>query len=240
MSIGAEALVAQIGILPARDEMLTKEDGRDATKLPEMWRAEVRAWLAQSKPKRFTLCRQYHFERTLNALSNPLPTDLFSQLQDAGKQAECRATLERSRAYALAHWPVRYLDRPTGQQILQPGQIELLGACAILAVLDDPDRMVDELRMETLEETQVEAFKANFPDLHEMLVAIVWEEIDRRALDKDYFMLWGTELTFRRLIGMPPEMAISDAKRPEPSAGKPTIKADFSSLKTRAQKLQEK
>jgi hypothetical protein len=241
--ISAEALVAQIGVIPGKDEMLTKEDGKAAVGIEALWRAEVRAWFDQTKPKRFQLCKQYPFEKTLDLLSSDLPGDLFSQLTQAALVTECQALLDRARAYALSKWPVRYLDRPErqGGVLLQPGQIELMEACATLAVLDDPDRVVDELRMETLEDTQVTAFKSVFPDLHKMLVAICWDEIDRKAHgDKEWFMTWPTELIFRRLIGLPPEMSISKEARPEPAAAHPTIKVDFGKLKTNAQRLNEK
>jgi hypothetical protein len=240
--IAAEALVAQIGIFPGPAEILTKEDKKAAEGIEKLWRGEVRAWLEQDKPKRFTLAKQYPFEKTLDLMTSDLPAELFSQLKDAAVLTECQAQLDRARAFARSKWPVRYLDRPERPAglLLQPAQVELMGACAVVAVLDDPDRIVEELRMETLETAQIEAFKAIYPDLHKMLVAITWDEVDRRALDKEYYMTWGTELVFRRLLGMPPQLAITTAQRPPPAAGHPTIKVDFGRFKTNAQKLNER
>lgn len=237
--IGAEAVVAQAGILPKPTKVLTEEDGQAARELPELWRSEIAAWLDQKQPRAFRLPTAHDFEKTLNALTTPLPHDLFSQLTEPGLVAECRVVLDRARAYALTKWPVRHLDKPERQVLLQPGQVELMGANADLAVLDDPDRMVDELRMETVTGSQVEAFKAVYPDLFQMLTAIMWEEIDRKALDADYSMSWGTELVVRRLVSLPPAMSIAKVERPPPAAASPTISARFDSLKTKAQRLSE-
>lgn len=243
LKIAAEALVGVTGVFP-QDGPVTREQGRRAERVAKEWRAAVDAWLDQKEPADFKWVKPPDHEKTLEDLTSGITADrgaelvsllVVPELADAYLQH-----LSDAREYLRALWPAFELDTPRGPRLVVPGKIERGRVASLLAVVDDPERVLDEMRMGTLTYPQADAFRRVYPRLHEMLVAMIREALALKP--KAYVMPWWQERVYRVLLDLKPSMSLSRVEQPPPRAANPNISVDTKAekLQTRAQVLAQR
>jgi hypothetical protein len=239
VTLAAEALVAVTGIFP--DEPLGPPAGVVARRLPGEWRASVKAFFGQG-PRKFRLYPRPAHEATLERLTRgaDLPM-LTSRLADSELVTEYGVVLNNAREYVRERWPSLERDRFTGPQLLEPGFTQMAAAWAILAVVNDPGRLLVEVLSATVLAEQVQAVKDVYPALHGMLVALIDE---RKKLElarkQSWTVSWGKERVLRIVLGLPPDVSIGQAPQPPARAAGARINIDFSSAQTHAQRIEAK
>lgn len=240
MSLAAECLVSVTGIMSPR--RVRRADGKEAARVPLEWRREAREWLEQAGERKFRLGPRPDHERTLDSLTRGISTeelaDITAELEPEAA-ADYAAQLSNAREYLRARWPALALDTPAGPRLLEPSRSALGEAYAILAVLDRPARVLDEMRMGTLQPPQVDALAAVFPGLLGMLQALVQEEILRQVANRrSWSMPWPKERIWRALLGLQPELPLSEAVQPPARMANPApIEIDFRSQASKADRL---
>ena len=241
--LAAEALVAVTGIF--HDEPLGPKDGERARQLPGEWRSEVKAFFEQTKPRKFRLYPRPAHAATLDKLVAGIQQDRISRLTTrlANQDIANGYLLALSNAieYVRERWPALKLDTFAGPRLLEPGWATMAEAWEILAVIDRPGRLIDEMLMGTVGAAQVTAVQTVYPALFEMLRGIIEE---RRQLSlarsQSWSVPWRLERVLRILAGMPPDVAISQAPQPPARAARASFDIDFTSSQTRAQRLEAK
>lgn len=242
----AEALLAVTGLFPDMAKPIGKGQAADAAALPGRWLRRVSAWLEAEKWARFRLQPMPAYLATYEKLTAPIGLDEIGRytatIADQNISDAYKASLSNAREYARANWPVLSMDTATTPRLLEPGKPVVGQATAMLAVLDDPGRVLDELDMGTLTEDQAKAFRTCYPALYEMLRRFFEAEIlRRRARVKSFTIPYARELQLRTLLGMPAEMSITEVQRPPPrmtSTGAPRLKIAVEP--TKAQRLEAK
>lgn len=240
MPLATEALVAVTGVLNPRP--VTRTDGKEAARLPLEWRREVRDWFDQQRAHKFRQAPQPDHERTLDNLTRGIDLEKLAELHAALEPeaaAEYAAQLSNAREYVRERWPALALDTPTGPVILPPSLTEMGEACDVLAVIENPSRVLSELRYGTLSFSQVDAMAAVYPALTEMLRAMVQEEIlRRRSRQRTWEMPWWQEQLWRILLQMPPDVPIAEVKQPPARAASPApIEIEFRSQASKSERI---
>ena len=237
----AEALLATTGILP---DPLQPADGALARGLPDEFRAEVAAFLDAKAPRAFRAPKPVDPAKLLDTLIRGLDasqrSELVAGLQDPGLGDAYLTVLESARQLVRTEIPQLEQQTPLGPKPLPLGEVERGRIAATVAVVNDPSRILEEMRMGTLTAAQASAFGAAYPQLFEMLKAMVWEELVKRfKTPEGYDLPWPKERVLRTLVGLPPELSITKVEQPRPEAAHPDIKVDFKGrLETKAQRLE--
>lgn len=238
-ALAAEAILAVTGIFV--DDAITPEQGKKAEGLAARWRAEVAAFLDQKSPKAFKLPKARDHEKVLDRLieghDDAKRQLLVRDLTDPDVAVAYLDALGKAVAELRERWPGFTIDSPIGERYVVPGVVERGRARSFLAVIESPDRVLAEMRAGTLTTAQADLFKDVFPRLHQMLAAILGEEINARKRDKKYRVVWDKERVLRTLFGMKPALSLTRAEQ-KPEKGTPKIRVDFSRLRTRAQTLE--
>lgn len=235
--IAAEALLAVTGIFP--EDPLTPKDGKLAETTEKRWRAEISAFFDQMDFRKFKAAKVPDHEKTLDRLIKPLDprerSELVSLLAIPELGEAYLMALVNARNVARAAFSMLQMDSITGPIDLPPGVVEQGKSSAILSVVDDPDRVLDEIRSGTLTRPQAAAFKAAYPELLKMLSFIIWDIAQKRG--KAAPVSFDKQRVLRLLVGLPPQGSLSKAQQQPTAKAPPAIKIDFDKLKTRAQVL---
>lgn len=243
MSLTAEALLAVVGIFP--DEPISPSDAKLAIAIPRTWRAEVLEWIDQEKPQKFKLPKAPNHAKIREALVQGIDADVsatvLSSIADDALVFDFQATWSNAREYLRSEWPMIQRQVAAGPpKLVEPGRVEQGRAASLLFVVDDPSRVVEELRMGTLTAAQAKAFRTCHPALFEMLHAIIDEELRLRRARKDAYELHSSKVrVYRNLIGLPPEAPFEFAENEPPKMAQPSISVRFKPerIQTRAQEL---
>lgn len=246
MALAAEALLAVTGLFPT--DPLGPAEGRDAKALPKQWKAAIDAFLDAATPTKFDMPPHVDWEKTWAKLSAGIDQEqiatVTASLVDDAIDQDFKVTLSNAWEYVRSRWPVYQMDTVSKRAptLLPPGRVELGKAETLLATLDDPSRIVDEMRSHTLTYDQAAALKGVYPALYDMLKAILDEALDRReGAKKDFTVGHAKETVIRKLWGVPPGVELSRVEPPaaKPGESAPNIKIDFSRQETKAQSLQD-
>jgi hypothetical protein len=237
----AEALLAVTGIFP---DPLKPADGRAASALPKQWRAEVRQFFDQEKPRAFRAPPKVDPAKLQDTVIRGVDADkragLVAGLADADLGLAYLDALDHALEVVRAGIPSLTRDTPLGPAQLPLGKVEGMRIASLVAVVNDPARVLEEMQMGTLTTAQAEAFGDVYPSLAERLSSLIWDElVARYKTPEKYALPWAKERVLRTLVGLPPSAPISQAAPPPPKGSTPpTIKVDFQkALATRAQRL---
>lgn len=241
MMLAAEALIAVTGLFPERP--LTAKDGREAEKLPKIWTAEIRDFL-DGRPVRFRAPPAVNYRKTLDRLAAGIDVeeaaDLTQNLASDDVAREYKVALSNAREYLRAQWPKLQLMEPTGPEILEPGEIELGRLSTLYATVNDPGRVLAEMRSRSLTKAQVDALAGAFPGLYEMLKAIVADQIQRRTVEaRSYRVPWDQKVVLNKVWQFPQNVPLSQIQQEPPkSAPVPQVKIDFERQRTKAETIE--
>jgi hypothetical protein len=245
MGIVGEALVAVTGLFP--DRPLRGSDGLAARALPGEWRAQVKAFFDQDRPRRFKLYPRPAHEAMLDRLTGGGPVadeDLVVKLASSDVIYDYLAVLRGARGYVKDRWPALSQDTFTGPRLLEPGATSMGAAWAIHAVVEDPSRLLVEMLSGTVQAAQVDAVKTVYPTLFQLLEQLIGE---RKAIEQgkklSWSIDWPKERVLRILFGLPPDVAVKELGQQGAADGGDRSKVpqiDFASSQTRAQRIEAK
>jgi hypothetical protein len=239
--LAAEALAAVTGIL--QDEPVTRDQGKLARALPREWKAAVDAFLTERKFRAFRMPRAGDHDDLLEQLTAGVDAQrraaLVSRLADPGLGQAYLEVVARATAWLRSRWPSLQLDTPIGPRALPPSRTERWRCASLMAVVDHPGRILDEMRAGTLTSEQAEAFRACYPALFGMLRQMIWTALALRYKTPERYALpYDRELVLRRLVGLRPDVSLAKVDQPPASpAPTPKVDVDFRSLRSKAQDL---
>lgn len=235
LSVSAEALVAVSGIL--RDKPLTEVTAEAARNLPRAWSEKVTAFFTETEWRPFKVPKVPDYEETYDALAVGLsPEDkakLLAEVRDQELGDAYSFQVDAARGYLLERWPINQRDTATGPRNEPPSTMQQGQAWSLFTVINDPNRILDEMLMGTLLEEQAEAFREVCPGLFDRLRGLIDMEIkERQAKSNDFAVAWDRERVLRTLMGLPQEVPITEKKRggdaPPEASPAAEINIDFS------------
>lgn len=230
MTLQSDALLATTGLFPTG---ISEKEHIGSQAIPATWPKRLARWVGNEEQTEFVYVPpRSDMEKTFTKLAVP-PSELevvawFEGIgaDDVELQADYFASLMRARDYVVAIWPKFSIETAAGPQILPLSHDDAAEMWSVLQVLDDPDRIIDELESRTLTATQALAFRECYPDLYALInEGIDAALIDKRAKDDAFDLGWEREAVLNILRGKPPEdMPVPPPPPPQP-AGKLKIDA---------------
>jgi len=217
-SIECDALLAVTGIFP-RD--ITPRDHAASQAIVTKWEQRLRRWVsAEAKP--FKYVPPKNLEALWLRLATP-PSEPEVQAWVEGMAldpilvADYFLGLTAARDYLVAAWPKYTYDTLAGPKILPLSPDDTEEVWSQILVLDDPERILDEMDSRTLTAAQVAAFKTAYPELYAFANQILDDEIaSQLARNPDWAPGWEWEAMLRTLRGAPPEDAPPPTPPPPP------------------------
>lgn len=227
MSLVGEALVATTGFLGGLRQV-TEEDVRLAEALLTSVAARAAHFIQREKQRPFKMQPQRNVQgirRSLQAvLTDTAKAEAINGIEPV-LGADYLDTFEQARDIALACYPVTEIPAMNGSIDLDPPEDEQQEWLSILAVLEDVERLLEELEMFALTVTQVSRFRDVYPELHAFMASVFDEEMaERTNADPKWTLTEDKESALRVFKGMEAEELI----RPLPPAipTRPPPKAD--------------
>lgn len=226
MDATAEILVATTSVLvphaPPPDAFYA------ATAYTDAWPGRVTSWLRSAGVRKFKLPPNSDVALVRSQLERPLTEteqrDMVAGISDPLLQAEFLATLNLARRFLSDGYPLQEVDTVLGVGVeLDPAPDEAARWLAQVAVLEDPNRILDELEMGSLEQAQVLAFKAVMPALWAELWGYVQAELTAMRLEGVEALPYDREAGVRTLgqLGWEAPVVVEQSPPPEEAERKP-------------------
>ena len=242
VELRADCLLAVTGLFP--DEISDRER-QVAAVLPDAWGRRLKTWLG-AKQAEFPYVEPKDMEKIFPKVAADLaPGEVEALLgpvlaEDPELGAAYHRNLQRARQYLVGVWPRVVIDSMAGPKVMPLSVDDRAEIFSVFQVLDDPDRILDELAAGTLTEAQAAAFRACFPALWQeanaRLDQAMAEKMSRRATDEDGVATsdsglgwepgWAKETLIRTFRGLPPEVPFVPPPQPTKDVSKFEIDAD--------------
>ncbi len=236
LALTAEVLAAGVGVLS--NDPIKTGDLVVASRLPGKWRKGVDAFMKGQPcdPGREGGLAKLDMEKSLEQLTEPVES-AAEIVVNVGNSDLGQAVLDvvvAARQYLAAQWPTVVVSQAWGPELMDVSPTEKRRAAALLAVVDAPGAVLDEMRAHTLEPAQAEAFRVCYPQLFQMLADLIWEELSACTAKKP--LPWRQEQVLRVLWNVPPQQQI---QTPRGTGGGSPGSAPIRSkeLQTKAQRL---
>lgn len=236
MSLRSDSLLAVTGLFPK--DITAKEHAAAAT-VPDTWTRRLTQWVKAEEQAPFVYVPpKADMDKVFEQLAIP-PAELEVAgwleglgVDDIELQADYFTALMRAREHVTGAWPKHSIDGPTGPRLLPLSQDDAEEVWGLIKVLDDPERLLEEMRCWTLTTSQALAFRTCYPDLYAHAnQAIDTAIIDKRAKDDDFTLGVERESVLNVFRGMPPE----EAPLPPPAPPAPPGKFQIDPEKDRTQ-----
>lgn len=211
MSLRSDCLLAVTGIFP--DEITPKEHGAAMDVLPR-WERKLRAWVIGDQGA-FEYKEPPDLEKLFMLLAVPIPQATLDDWVHGLGAGDAELVVDyalpgkgvqRARDYVVNAWPKFSIAGPAGPEILPLSTDDAHEMWSLIQVLDDPDRVLEEMESLTLTDSQALAFLTCYPDLHGWALGILQDELsNRRAKGKGFDLGSEKEAMLETLKGLPPE-----------------------------------
>jgi len=221
MSLRSDALLAVTGLFP---KAISPKEHIASHGVAETFTQRLRSWVTAGQ-KPFKYVAPPDLDKIWTALATP-PSRLEVAnwiegigVEDPELQADFWAGLTRARQHVIDAWPKFHIDGPAGPQILPLSYDDAHEVWSILQVLDDAERILDEMDAWTLTPSQALAFRTGFPDLYAHASSVLGRAMaEQRAKNIDWALSWEAEAVFNTLHGDPPEDMPPPPPPPQPEA----------------------
>lgn len=163
----ADCLLAVVGLLP---EKITARERQAAELLPAKFADHARAWWKKDRKPYKEIKPPRDLDALLDAVSvKPTSAQLAAWLKRAGDDTEAieamHVGLGKARAYLVQQWPRIPFQTFAGTQMLPLSIDDTAEVISLWAVMNSPERILDEMDAYTLTDTQALAFRTVFPAL---------------------------------------------------------------------------
>ncbi|HEU4369638.1 MAG TPA: hypothetical protein VFV05_15570 [Methylomirabilota bacterium] len=207
MSIRSDSLLSVSGVLPAK---LAPKHVLASTKVPDAFAARLAKWTTLPQQPFKAIPPLKDMDRLFDKLAAELDQDEVAVWleaigpDDPELSGEYLDGISRARDYLVAKWPRVVIDDGMGPEVLPPAFDDELTWTSIYAVLDDSERLLDELEAWTLTPEQALAFRVVFPSLHgHVIESLKAAAAALRA--KGQYLGWERLGQLRILQGLEPE-----------------------------------
>lgn len=234
----AECLIATTGVLP--DEV-TDADKMAAETLPARFERRLRAWLGAPQGSFVYVAPPKDLGKLFDKIAaEPMDAELAAWRAGIGQDvpelaALFEAGIRRARDVLTDAWPRVVLTGPEGVRVLELENDDAEEAHSVWLVVNDPERVVQELEGYSLTDSQARAFREAFP----ALATFVREALEagiasRRARSKAWELGEDREGVLRILFGLPPEAPLIAPPTPAPPAAA-KVNVDPERIRTQGQ-----
>lgn len=183
MSSISEAIVGVTGVL----EPEPIDDGTlgAAAELTTPWQRRIKKWVRGKEIKPFARPRIRDWKATRLQLETILTDTQRKSLVkplnklDPALANDYLADLDRCREFLLTAFPKSEIDSVMGPHELEPNRQALSVWLSQVAVIEDPDRILTDMEMGTLEDSQVTAFEQCYPEIYLELYGMVNSELTK-------------------------------------------------------------
>ncbi len=220
MSLRSDCLLAVTGIFPT---VITPRQHVASLAIEQAWQKRLTRWI-NGEQQPFTYVPPKDLEVIWNQLAlEPDQIQVSAWLEGVGhevpeEQADFYTGLRHARSYLVDAWPKFHLMTQAGPKILPLSHDDAHEVWSLIQVLDDPDRMLEEMEARTLTPTQAVAFSEVYPDLYAYANEVLATAISTRlAKDPMWAPGWEWEAVLRTFRGQAPEAL----PPPPPPAPKP-------------------
>lgn len=237
MSLRSDCLLAITGLFP--DGVTPREHAASVT-VPDTWAKRLRKWVTAEQGPFTYVPPKRDMEKLFSQLVAPLDTNEVGQwiegigIDDVELSVDYPTALMRARKYLADAWPKFSVTAADGARILPLSADEAEEMSSILQVLNDPEKVLDEMFSWTLTADQALAFRTCYPDLYAHADnAIVGRLTELRAKDPTWEMGVEKEAILNLLRGQPPEEM--PPPPPEPPTPAEKVKLDPDRDRTQAE-----
>jgi len=232
MSLAAESLLSLTGIFPTS---VSDREQVASISVPETL-AKRAAKLLTAEPAEMAYREPGDLDKSFATLSAPLAQEQIEALQTSvGEEQwpEYFAALSRARDYLVQAWPKFQVNGPAGVEMLPLSYDDEEEIASLIAILDDPMSLLDELASRTLTVSQADAWRTVYPEMHAALSdALTGAIVEKRMRDGEWTLEGDLESVINILNGDPPEPA-----PPKPLSSQkpsPDFSANPDAVKTQA------
>lgn len=210
MSLQSDALLAVTGLFP---ETISAREHAASEVVPATFAKRATRWVKTEELSEFVFVEpKKDLDKLFDVLAvPPNELDVAQWVEGLGVDdhelvADFYTSLIAARQYVVNSWPALTVDGAAGIRILPLSHDDAAEVWSIIQVLDEPERVFDELDARTLTATQALAFRECYPELYKIAdEAIEAALIEKRAKDDDYDLGWEREACLNTLRGKPPE-----------------------------------
>jgi hypothetical protein len=238
MSVQSDSLLVVTGLFP---KAISPQEHAASEAIPTTFAKRAARWVKNEELAEFKFVEPpKDFDKLFAKVAEPL-TELEVEAwamgldpDDLTLQLEFQSSLVGAREYLKNAWPAFNVEGAAGPKLLPLSFDDAAEVWSLFQVLNDPERVLDEMDSRTLTATQALAFRECLPDLYKLVdEAIVAELIEKRAKDDDYSLGWERESVLNTLRGEPPEEPYVPPPPPPEPEGK--LKLDPEREKTQEQ-----
>lgn len=208
--------------------------------VPDTWAKRLRRWVTADQEPFTYVPPKKDMEKLFTKLVTPLDTNEVAQwlegigIEDTELSVDYPVSLMRARQYLVDAWPKFSVTGADGARILPLSADEAEEMSSILQVLDDPEKVIQEMFSWTLTADQALAFHTCYPDLFAHADdAIVGRLTELRAKNPTWEMGVEQEGILNLLRGLPPEEL--PPAPPEPPQPAEKVKLDPERDRTQAE-----
>jgi len=219
-------MVATTGFIAA-PRPVTAEDQRMAEALLFSVAGRAASFIGMARQRPFEMQPQRDVRALRDALKVVITDTTWTEslasmmALDPVVAADYREEFEVARETALGAYPLTEIPTMAGPVEVDPPDDLQQEWLSIVAVLENVERMLDELEMYALTVIQVEKFKMVYPELHAFMASVFDEEMaNRRALEPEWVLPEDKETSLRIFKAMVAEEPIRPLPPPLPK-GKP-------------------
>lgn len=237
MSLRSDCLLAVTGCFPKE---ITPRDHLASQAIPDAWSKRLTRWIKNGEQTPFKYTPPKDLDKLFSQLAVP-PNEIDVAgwieglgIEDAELQADYFMGLMRARSHVVAIWPKFSVETSAGPQILPLSYDDQHEVWAVIQVLDDPDRLLDEVEARTLTPSQALAFRTCYPDLYalaDQALAAAMAEMRAKAKGLQWDPGWEREAVINTLRGKPPEVPLA----PPPPPAPPKVEVDVNSEREQTQ-----
>lgn len=229
--------MATVGILPP---VITPKHLIASQAVVETFRRRLMRWVRTDKPAEFAYREPPDLEKLFKKVVEPPSQievaqwiDLFG-VEDIELNADFPSDINRAREHVVGVYPKLTIDTAAGPQILPLTQDDADEVCSVFTVVDDPEKLLDEMDSWTLTDSQAAAFRTCYPELYAAANDAIRDALTaERAKDDEFGLPWEQESVLNTLRGLPPE--IIPVPPPAPPPERPKVKIDSDAEKTQGQ-----
>jgi hypothetical protein len=235
MSLQSDALLAATGIFP---KDITPKEHAASEGVVATWTKRLTSWVKSEDQGEFVFVPP---KKDLDKVFETLAKDLDAEevgawfdglgAENVDLQIDYVSSLGRAREYIIEAWPKYSLEGPTGPKVLPLSHDDAAEVWSLLQIVDDPDRLLDEMGAWTLTMSQAAAFTECYPDLYKHANKVITMAMtEKSAKDPAWDLGLQREAILRTFRGLAPETPQAPAVPPPAPA--PSFTPDAEREKT--------
>lgn len=232
-----ECLLGTVGLTPKE---ITPRQHTAAATLPDTFRDRALAWWNRRDRKRYKDIREIDLDKLFDKIAAP-PTqgELEDWLSVAGDDDEViqdlHLSLSAAREYLKEKWPRIQIRTFAGTRLAALSVDDAAEVTSLIAVLNEPTRVLDEMDCGSLSPSQAEAFRKIYPTLYGVYRQAIEEGAGKKVTEnQDWAPDESEEIALAILTGQPSGLLPYESDQEAPGAPKPEKDLGAAEARTQA------